>query len=56
MITVTHKIGMKWGVVTGNAGVKDNAYSRLFLWVKIFVKSWKRASELNFVVLNFVAR
>ena len=31
-------------------------YSGLYLWVEIFVKSWKRLSELNFVVLNFVAR
>ena len=31
-------------------------YSGLFLWVEIFVKSWKRLPELNFVVLNFVAR
>ena len=31
-------------------------YSGLFSWVEIFVKSWKRPSELNFVVLNFVAR
>ena len=31
-------------------------YSGLFSWVEIFVKSWKRPSELNFVVLNFMAR
>ena len=31
-------------------------YSGLFSWVEIFVKSWKKPSELNFVVLNFVAR
>ena len=30
-------------------------YSGLFSWVEIFVKSWKRLPELNFVVLNFVA-
>ena len=30
-------------------------YSRLFSWVEIFVKSSIRPSELNFVVLNFVA-
>ena len=29
-------------------------YSGLFSWVEIFVKSWKRPSELNFVGLNFV--
>ena len=28
----------------------------LFSWVEIFVKSWKRPSELNFMVLNFVAQ
>ena len=31
-------------------------YSGLFSWVEIFVKSSIRPSELNFVVLNFVAR
>ena len=31
-------------------------YSGLFLWVEIFVKSWKRLSELNFVILNFMVR
>ena len=31
-------------------------YSGLFSWVEIFVKSWERFPELNFVVLNFVAR
>ena len=31
-------------------------YSGLFSWVEIFMKSRKRPSELNFVVLNFVAR
>ena len=31
-------------------------YSGLLSWVEIFVKSWKRLPELNFVVLNFVAR
>ena len=31
-------------------------YSGLFSWVEIFVKSWKRLPELNFVVLNFVVR
>ena len=31
-------------------------YSGLFSWVEIFVKSWKRSPELNFVFLNFVAR
>ena len=30
-------------------------YSGLFSWVEIFVKSWKRLPELNFVVLIFVA-
>ena len=30
-------------------------YSGLFSWVEIFVKSWKRPSELNFMVFNFVA-
>ena len=30
-------------------------YSGLFSWVEIFVKSWKRPPELNFVVLNFVS-
>ena len=31
-------------------------YSGLFSWVEIFVKSSIRPPELNFVVLNFVAR
>ena len=31
-------------------------YSGLFSWVEIFVKSLKTLPELNFVVLNFVAR
>ena len=31
-------------------------YSGLFSWVEIFVKSWERFPELNFVVLNFVAQ
>ena len=31
-------------------------YSGLFSWVQIFVKSSIRPPELNFVVLNFVAR
>ena len=31
-------------------------YNGLFSWVEIFVKSWKRPSELSFLVLNFVAR
>ena len=34
----------------------DIPYSGLFSWVEIFVKSWKRLSELNYVVLNFVTR
>ena len=29
---------------------------QLEVMVEIFVKSWKRPSELNFVVLNFVVR
>ena len=31
-------------------------YSGLFLWVEIFVKSWKWPSELNFAILNFSLR
>ena len=34
----------------------DIPYCGLFSWVEIFVKSWKRLPELNFVVLIFVAR
>ena len=36
--------------------MQELPYSGLFSWVQIFVKSWKRPSELNFMVFNFVAR